>query len=158
MTGNTTRIEHATQAWIRGWCARDHKTLLALWDIADDQAVYRPAERVEPLIGNEPVTTYVSAICTTFNPVQHRAIEPVYRRLSDKTGLAFYTLNWMFSDQRGPIGGTCRVTALWRQTGDAWRLFHYAEAPLAPLLELQEFYEDVAAEGLDAIPTRAYAK
>ncbi|MBT4739893.1 MAG: SnoaL-like domain-containing protein [Rhodospirillaceae bacterium] len=155
MSANTGPIETAVTAWVTAWSELDSKKLLNLWDNTDDQATYLPAERVDPLIGNSSVSGYVNSLCTHFDQVRHRAEDAVYRRLSEDTGLAFYTLAWMFSDARGPIGGTCRVTAVWRQHGNLWRLFHYAEAPLAPLLELKNFYESVASEGLDAIPVRA---
>jgi hypothetical protein len=43
-----------------------------------------------------------------------------------------------------------------RAQAGCWRVFHYAEAPLAPLLELQAFYEAIAADGLDNMPTRSF--
>lgn len=154
MSEDTNEIESATRAWIEGWCTRNSLALISLWEGGDEEAIYRPAERVEPLIGCDAVSKYIHNVCSTFDVVRHRIDQPVYKRLSAEIGLAFYSLEWMFSDNRGPIGGSCRVTALWRLTDEDWRLFHYAEAPLAPLLELQQFYEHVASEGLDSIPKR----
>lgn len=152
----TEPFELATTAWTQGWCARDHEALLALWHRDDTEAVYLPAERTDPLTGNREISEYLQTACTSFKLIRHEAVDPIFRRLSSDVGSVFYTLNWMFADRKGPIGGTCRVTALWRQTDEAWHLFHYAEAPLAPLLELQEFYEAVAADGLDKIPPRVH--
>lgn len=154
MTDDTAPLQNATGAWIEGWCATSANALLSLWDNTDEKAIYRAAERVEPFIGGNAVTHYVQSVCTMFKPIQHRVEDPTYRRLSEDIGSVFYTLNWMFTDKNGPMGGTCRVTALWRKVDEDWRIFHYAEAPLAPLLELQAFYEEVAADGLDAIPSR----
>ena len=155
MTQDTAPIDDAIAAWTAAWCTRDTDAILTLWDNQDSDATYLPAERTEPLIGGAAVKHYIETVCTLFNPVRQRAENTVSRRLSNDTGLAFYALAWMFTDHRGPIGGTCRVTALWRRKGETLRLFHYAEAPLAPLLELQDFYEKVGADGLDAIPRRA---
>ncbi|NKB44580.1 MAG: hypothetical protein GKS03_09920 [Alphaproteobacteria bacterium] len=155
MSDDTRSIEAAVAGWAAAWSDPNLKNILNFWDRSDDQATYRPAERTDPLIGFEAVSEYVNTVCTLFDQVRHRIEDPVYRRLSEDTGMAFYTLAWMFADNRGPIGGTCRVTAVWRQHENRWRLFHYAEAPLAPLLELQTFYQEVASEGLDAIPIRA---
>ncbi|MDG2242404.1 MAG: nuclear transport factor 2 family protein [Rhodospirillaceae bacterium] len=155
MSGDTTPIETAVTAWTEAWSGRNCAGVLSLWDDSDNQATYLPAERIEPLIGTVAVTDYVTTVCRLFGDIRHRAESPVYRRLTEDTGMAFYSLVWMLSDNRGPIGSTCRVTALWRKRNDEWRLFHYAEAPLAPLLELRDFYEAVAAEGLGAIPPRA---
>lgn len=154
MTEDATSLQNATKTWIKSWCAHNADALLSLWDGADQQAIYRPAERVDPLIGSNAVAQYVRSACTMFKPIQHRAVNPVYRQLSENIGSVFYTLNWMFTDKSGPIGGTCRVTALWRRVDENWRIFHYAEAPLAPLLELQGFYEEIAQDGLEAIPIR----
>jgi ketosteroid isomerase-like protein len=155
VSGDTSPVEAAVTAWTGAWSERKSARVLNLWDDVDDQATYLPAERIEPLIGISAVTDYVKTVCYLFGDIRHRPESPIYRRLSEDTGMAFYSLAWMFSDNRGPIGGTCRVTALWRRRNDEWRLFHYAEAPLAPLLELRDFYEAVAAEGLDAIRPRA---
>ena len=155
MSDDTAPIDAAVTAWVTAWSDLDSDSILSLWDDDDDLATYLPAESVDPLVGSGDVRDYVNSVCTHFDQVRHRSESPVYRRLSEDIGLAFYTLAWMFTDNRGPIGGTCRVTAVWRRHGEAWRLFHYAEAPLAPLLELQTFYESVASEGLDAIPARA---
>lgn len=148
-------IEALLSEWAQAWSNRDSDAILSLWDGNDTEATYMPAERLNPLIGLAAITDYVNSVCTTFDQVQHRVENPICKLLSEKIGLAFYNLAWMFQDGRGPIGGTCRVTSVWRKNGVNWRLFHYAEAPLAPLLELQSFYESVAAQGLDAIPTRA---
>lgn len=158
MTVDTPPLQDATTAWVESWCANNADAILSLWDGTDAQAIYRPAERVEPLIGSSAVAQYVQSVCTMFKPIQHRAVNPVYRRLSENVGSVFYTLNWMFTNKSGPMGGTCRVTALWRKVDEDWRMFHYAEAPLAPLLDLQSFYEDVAEEGLNAIPKRSLHK
>jgi len=147
-------LESAVDAWTAAWSHRDTKTIVSLWDEQDAQSSYLPAERHDPLIGSAAVTNYVKTTCTLYNTVRHRAEGVLTRRLSPSLGLAFYELSWMLADDRGPIGGTCRVTAIWRNREDQWHLFHYAEAPLAPLLELQAYYESVAADGLDAIPQR----
>jgi ketosteroid isomerase-like protein len=155
VTQGSESIEALLSEWAQAWSNRDADTILNLWDGDDVEATYLPAERHDPLIGLTAVSDYVNLVCTGFDQVQHRVETPICKLLSDKTGLAFYTLTWMARDQRGPIGGTCRVTAVCHKNKGHWRLFHYAEAPLAPLLELQSFYESVAAQGLDAMPTRA---
>lgn len=158
MIHHARTLELAVEAWTAAWSNRDTKTILSLWDEQDPQSSYLPAERHAPLIGGIAVTAYVETTCTRFSTIQHRAEGVLTRRLSASIGLAFYELSWVFTDDRGPfsgpLGGTCRVTAVWRNRENQWHLFHYAEAPLAPLLELQGYYESVAADGLDAIPLR----
>lgn len=154
MSQGSGPIEALLSEWAQAWSNRDSSTILRLWDGGDADATYLPAERHEPLIGLTAISDYVKSVCTGFDQVQHRIENPIYKLLSDNTGLAFYSLAWMFRDKRGPIGGTCRVTSVCRKTEGHWQVFHYAEAPLAPLLELQCFYESVATKGLNAMPTR----
>jgi ketosteroid isomerase-like protein len=154
VTKGSGPIEALLSKWSWAWSNRDPQAILSLWDNSDVEATYLPAERHDPLIGLTAVSDYVNSMCAVHDQVQHRIKSPICRLLSNKTGLAFYSLDWMVRDKRGPIGGTYRVTAVWHKSNGRWRLFHYAEAPLAPLLELQSFYESVAAEGLKAIPAR----
>ena len=101
-------------------------------------------------MGVGSVEKYIDALCGMFGEVRHRPGKVIVKRLSEDIGLAFYVLDWAVADARGPIGGQCRVTAVWKKQDERWTLTHYAEAPLAPLVELKEFYQHVAAEGLPA--------
>lgn len=85
------------------------------------------------------------------------------RELAADLGLAFFELERSelattpHAETPERIGGHVRVTLLARKRDTVWRVFHYAEAPLAPLLELQAYYEAVAVDGLDAMPTRPWS-
>ncbi len=154
MTKGFVPIEEGVRAWTKAWSARDTESLLALWDAEDDAATYLPAERSAPLTDVDAIRAYADDLCGLFDVVRHRPEQILSRQISPSTGLAFYTLSWMVKDRRGPIGGTCRVTSVWRSRKGAWRCCHYAEAPLAPLLELQGFYEAIARDGVDHILRR----
>lgn len=154
MTESFTPIDDAVRAWTTAWSARDTNSVLALWDAEDEAGSYLPAERPAPLTGLDDIRAYAEELCQLFGTVQHRPERILSRQISATIGMAFYTLSWMVKDRRGPIGGTCRVTSLWRNRQGVWRCCHYAEAPLAPLLELQGYYEAIAEDGLDAIPQR----
>lgn len=154
MTESFTPVSAAVRAWTAAWSARDPDTLLKMWDADDAEAIYLPAEKTAPLKSLSDISEYVTITCTLFTDIRHRAEHVITRQIAGNTGLAFYSLAWMVKDGRGPVGGTCRVTSVWRQRGAEWRCCHYAEAPLAPLLELQHYYEAVAEDGFEAIPAR----
>lgn len=141
-------VDRAMQDWVDAWSARDRDAVLALWDHADEDAMYLPAERHKPLTGADAVKSYVHGLCDAFPTIRHRPTSLVIKPLSDTISLVFYVLEWAVADKRGPIGGRCRVTAVWRKRDDGWKLTQYSEAPVAPLVELKEFYQHVAAEGL----------
>ncbi len=145
---DTQPIEDAVQNWTGAWCNRDASAIMALWDHNDPSSAYLPAEREAPLIGHEAVAGYVRSLCQTFETVRHRPETTITKRLGDDVGLSFYVLDWAVADTRGPIGGRCRVTGLWQKRKDGWKLTQYSEAPLAPLIELRDFYQRVAADGL----------
>ena len=141
-------VEEAVRSWTAAWSSRNKLAVLSLWDDKDPDASYLPAEREETLVGAEAVEGYVNALCDLFSTIRHRPDSLIVKQLEDDLGLAFYVLDWAVADSRGPIGGRCRVTAIWRKQDGDWKLTHYAEAPLAPLVELKEFYQHVAAQGL----------
>ena len=143
-----TSIEFAVQSWGNAWSNRNKKEVLALWDGEDPDTFYLPAECEHPLVSMVAIEKYVAAICTQFRTIRHRPEAVITKQLSDDIGLAFYVLKWVLADSGGPFGGQYRVTALWRRRQDQWKLTAYAEAPLAPLVELKEYYQHVAAEGL----------
>lgn len=154
MSSEAIELQAVTQKWVESWSTRDARALLTLWDLDDDRAIYQPSERVEQFVGSNAVSRYIQNRCGAFRDIRYQPETPLYRQLTENIGSVFYTLKWMVMDESGPLGGTCRTTSLWRRTDQGWKIFHYAEAPVAPLLELQAFYEEVAADGLEAIPTR----
>lgn len=150
-----TPVRESVEAWTAAWSARDPRALMSLWDVDSADASYLPAEKATPLRDSAEIEAYIQTTCGLFSEVRHRAENVITRQLTEDSGLAFYSLAWMFTDHHGPIGGSCRVTSVWCKRGEGWLCNHYAEAPLAPLLELQHFYESVADDGLDAIPVRS---
>ena len=55
--------------------------------------------------------------------------------------------------QDKPVGGDLRVTAVFRKTPAGWRLFHYVEAPLAPIIYVRRLYQgQVDADFLATAP------
>ncbi|WP_206340858.1 hypothetical protein [Marinicauda algicola] len=56
--------------------------------------------------------------------------------------LGVHRMDWSirFTD-RPAMGGDNRVAALFRHTGEGWRLSAWIEAPLAPIVYLRRLYE-----------------
>jgi len=159
MTAETAPLADLLAAWAAAWRARVAGRIIALWDKADAESFYLPAGSVEAYRGTA-VVGLVQRRCLTAAEIGYRPHGLHLRRLAPELGLAFFQLDWAERAQdpaQGRItrvGGRVRVSMLMRPKDDAWRIFHYAEAPLAPLLELQAYYEAVAADGLDKIPAR----
>ena len=143
-------LEDAVAQWAAAWCARDADAVLALWDDQDSESNYLAGEQETSMTGAEAVRGYVTSLCEAFHTIRHRPETVIAKNLGDGIGLVFYVLDWAVANEREPIGGRCRVTGVWRYRNGQWRLFQYSEAPLAPLVELRQFYHVVAAEGLTA--------
>ena len=143
-------LENVVAQWVTAWSARDADAVLALWDGQDPESSYLAGEEESPMTGAGAVRGYVTSLCEAFHTIRHRPETVIAKDLGDGIGLVFYILDWAVANERGPIGGRCRVTGVWRYRDGQWRLTQYSEAPLAPLVELRQFYQTVAAEGLPA--------
>ena len=157
----TEPLEHIVTAWASAWQHRMPAQLVALWDTADVKSWFLSAGSVEPYIGHA-VVGYLQRRCLGSNAIGYRPGQLHIRRLAPDIGLAFFNLDWSERlaaqnlDGNKTLGGRVRVTMMMRLQASVWRVFHYAEAPLAPLLELQAFYEAIAADGLENIPSRTF--
>lgn len=155
MTGaDTSPLAEAVAAWASAWQSCSAARILALWDTSDPHSWYLPADSVDAHIGSA-IVGVLQRRCLGLRAATYRPKNIQLRKIGDDVGSAFFELEWARTVDGAPArGGYVRVTMVMRNVTGAWRVFHYAEAPLAPLLELQAFYERVAAEGLDAIPQR----
>jgi hypothetical protein len=142
-------IVDACEGFWRSWCDRDIHGLIQRWDMDDPDSSYLPADSVQRHIGATAITAYLTRQVQTFPLIRmgSRLLRP--RRLGDDLGAAFAVVDWarQGSDGSAPLGGRVRIVAVLRRRGDQWRLCHYAEAPLAPLVALRQFYQQIAADG-----------
>lgn len=142
------------------WESCSAAQILALWDNADKQSWYLPADSLEPHIGPS-IVGVIQRRCIGLRSQKYKPLNVHIRALSSDLASAFYELEWSRTTEAAVVGGRVRVTMVMRKMvmrkiEAAWRVFHYAEAPLAPLLELQTYYERVAAQGLEAMPQRVW--
>ena len=163
MTDSSADVQAVISAWASAWQERSATRLIALWDRTDPDGWFLPAGSVEPYIG-PAIIGYLQRKCIGATTLGYQPGALHIRLIANDLALCFFALDWS-QDSQDPatgtpqtLGGQVRVTVILRRRDAAWRLFHYAEAPLAPLLELQAFYESVAADGLEAIPTRPWSK
>ncbi|MBL8642903.1 MAG: nuclear transport factor 2 family protein [Rhodospirillaceae bacterium] len=151
---NTAPLAETLSAWAAAWESCAPARVLALWDRSDGQCWYLPADSVEAHVGSA-VVGVIQRRCVGLQSARYKPAHVQLRLLSADVGLAFFQLEWVRAyAQASTTGGHVRVTMLMRKVENVWRVFHYAEAPLAPLLELQGFYERVAAEGFGTMPVR----
>lgn len=137
------------KAWAQAWRSCAPAALLALWDRADTDSYFLPADSVEPYIGHA-VIGHVQRRCLNLRARSYDIANLHVRTLGLDLALAYFVVARTETADDGTLGGRVRVSLLARRHGNAWRAFHYAEAPLAPLLELQGYYERVAAEPVPA--------
>ncbi len=145
-------IAAACNAFWQAWSARDDAALVNLWDLDDAAATYVPADAPDRILGGRAIADYLRQRVQDFQDIRMRPAILKPRRLKADLGAAFAVLDWAHRRRAGelPVGGTIRVAAVLRQSEETWRFCHYAEAPVAPLVELRQFYQRIAADGHEA--------
>ena len=148
MSANDTRVLVETaEAFWNAWSTGQPQEVMSYWDGADPSSSYTPASRPGRLVGAEQIGRYVSE---TMGDHWRMTVDPTVvhpRRLADNLGSLFAVLEWRFEQRnRNPLAGTLRISAVLRRPKDQWKICHYAEAPLAPLVELRQFYQTVARD------------
>ena len=150
---DTQPIVDGCSAFWQAWCERDSAGLVGAWDMDDEAGSYLPADEPHKLVGAAAVRGYMTMQLQRFALIRMRPQQVCPRRLKDDLGTVFAVLDWARQSGEGlaPVGGTLRISAVLRRRADHWRVCHYAEAPLAPLVELRSFYQQIAADGHEAI-------
>lgn len=147
---------HLLKALYDAWTARDAAAIAALFDQDDAEVSYLDAGEIDPWRGAPAVAQHVAQKCARHSRFVFKIHAPRSRRLADDLASVFAVVD---RGEGTPLEAErIRVTLIARKRGDAWKICHYAEAPKAPLIELQAFYESVAAEGLESIPPRPWGR
>lgn len=145
MTDMTDAFESLLSDYVARWNDYDADGMVPYWDTEDPGLIY-VAEEIDALRGWPALEGYfrgadpeTTAHLITFRDVTAREIAPGVLQ-------AFWTMNWnvYFATEKlyaKPIGGEVRVTALLRQKDEAWKFFHWIEAPLASLIQLKRAHE-----------------
>ena len=149
MSDSKITLDRALPAFCEAWSTHEADAVLALWDMTDSQCSWLSARGESRLFGPAAVTELVTAALRTHARIRLRPRAVHARVIGDGLGAFFAEVDWAFwttVDGR-PEGGTFRVSGVLREGGPGFRLCHYAESPLAPIVELRQFYQQVAAEG-----------
>jgi uncharacterized protein (TIGR02246 family) len=149
MAGDIKPINNIAESFWQAWSDRDAERLAGLWDMSDDGCSYLPAQSPARLVGPAAVRNWFSAAMAEFATIRMRPKVVHPRRLNSDLGALFAEIDWLLcrNEAAMPMGGSIRISAVVRGTDDGWRLCHYAEAPLAPIVELRRFYQKIAADG-----------
>lgn len=153
MTAEIKPIQHAAEAFWEAWSQRNTGELIKLWDSQDEVSSYLPAEHEHRLVGSDPIKKYLTDTVQRFETIRMRSRLVHPRRLNQDLGSIFAIVDWALRETATaqPIGGTIRVSAVLRQRKQRWHICHYAEAPLAPIVELRQFYQKIAVDGHEAL-------
>ncbi len=153
MMGDVAPIEKTAASFWNAWSDRNAENLVGLWDMGDDGCSYLPAESPTRLVGPAAVESWFSGTTAAFATICMRPTAVYPRRLNPDLGGLFAEIDWLMcrDNTAMAIGGSIRISAVMRLTDEGWRICHYAEAPLAPIVELRRFYQKVAADGHEAM-------
>ncbi len=149
---DTHGLEAAVDMFFSAWSDRDQGTLRDLWLTSDPACSYLPATSPRRLVGEAAVTAFMMDRLKSFQTIRMRPRNVHVRRLAADLGSLFAEVDWALQENAASVavGGTLRVCAVLRRADDRWLFCHYAEAPLAPLVELRRFYQKIAADGHEA--------
>ena len=146
---SSDELETAVRSFYSAWSSGDSEALLALWAMDDPASSYLPAASEQRLTGADAVGTYFKDRLSTFAVIKMQPRVLHVRHLQDDLGSAFVAVDWALKKTASSraIGGSLRVSAVLRRSHGRWQFCHYAECPLAPLVELRRFYQQIAADG-----------
>ena len=150
----TQPVVDACKIFWRAWCDRNIDRLRGSWAMDDPACSYLSADAPQRVVGSDAVQAYLAQRLRTLQLIRMAPRTVCPRRLSPNLGAVFAVVDWAHQTHEAsvPLGGTLRISAVLRRRDQIWQLCHYAEAPLAPLVELRRFYQQIAADGHEAIP------
>jgi SnoaL-like domain len=148
-------IENTILKLASAWSRRDPAALAELWDEWEAAPIYVAEELVQPLRSHAAIRDYWTRTLQAAGFVSVEIANVEVQPLQAGLAAALFDLRWIgsFRGYEQPIGGDTRVTTILRSRGQGWRLIHYVEAPLAPIVYLRGLYEQFAARP-PALPVR----
>ena len=132
------------QLWNDSWYSSDFDGVIKLWDDQDKQPYFLSASQMRPLTEFTAIRSYIEESCKYYDSIQNKVSGLIIKGLDTNTALTFYKLQLVKTKAKQSTTGNVRTTVIWRRLKNDWKVFHYSEAPLAPLIELQNFYEEIA--------------
>lgn len=123
--------------------AMDFAGTRSCWDTDDPRPTYL-AEEIDDFLHDWPaIDAYWKASQAAMSKLSSRHWALRARIVTDELATATWRIHWnaQVIGQAKPVGGDVRVTGMFRRKRDGWRLFHYVEAPLAPIIYVRKLYE-----------------
>jgi SnoaL-like domain len=155
MTPLEAEIDALLARYYERFGAMDFDGARATWDTSDPQPTYLAEEIDDFLRDWRAIEGYWAASQAAMSRLASRHWEVRARQLTDELATATWRLHWnaQVIGQDRPVGGDVRVTGVFRRLAGGWRLFHYVEAPLAPIIYVRKLYQgQVDADFLASLP------
>ncbi len=149
----TDSIETVLNGFWAGWSAHSAAAILALWDADDPECSWLSARAEQRLFGSSAIAAFVEETLQCFPLIKLRPRNVHARPIADALGAFFAEVDWANrrNDDERMLGGSYRVSGVVRLRDEGWRICHYAESPLAPIVELRQFYQQIAADGHEGL-------
>lgn len=144
MTPLETEIDALLTHYYAHFSAMDFAAARSVWDSAEPHPCYL-AEEIDDFLRDWPaIEAYWASSQATMSKLQSRHWALRAQQIAADLATATWRLHWnaQIIGQDKPVGGEVRATAVLRRRTEGWRLFHYVEAPLAPILYIRQLYQD----------------
>jgi hypothetical protein len=137
------QVRLALEAYVETWNSGRVSGLRRFWDLQHPEPVY-VAEEQEALSGWPAIEAYWAAL----DGLKVRVTTGVLQlsRLTPEVILAHYPMHWRIDFDEHPhwtrpIGGHVRVSVIFVQRAEGWKILHYIEAPFAPAVQVRKWLE-----------------
>jgi hypothetical protein len=143
MTALETELDALMARYYDRFGAMDFAAARGVFDTADPHPTYL-AEEIDDFLRDWPaIEAYWAASQAAMSKLSSRHWDLRARQFADDLATATWRLHWnaQVVGQQKPVGGDVRVSAMFRRRPEGWRVFHYVEAPLAPILYMRKLYE-----------------
>lgn len=158
MDGLRATLDTVVADYYARFGAFDFDAVRRHWDVDDAAPVYL-AEEVRGFLRDWPaIEAYWAETRRGLARLAARHHDLHARTLGPELALATWEMHWdaLVAGHARPIGGDVRVSATFRRRAEGWKLLHYVEAPLAPLVHLRWLCEGrVSAEFAEACRDRS---
>ncbi|MCC5793366.1 MAG: nuclear transport factor 2 family protein [Chromatiales bacterium] len=152
MNGNdqlTAEIEDFLAEYAQAYNRQDYATLLGMWDEEDPDVLYMAEEVDPPMQGWSRLRRYFDPRpgVQVLDGIRNRYTQVRARLLAPGLALASWRLDFEIKVMRVPaIGSWDRCIGLFRQRGQRWKMFLYAEAPMGPLTMVRGMLQSAVDE------------
>ena len=150
-------LSREIQAFLDGYAEaynrQDYDALLALWDRGYGFPIYMAEEVDPPMHGWERIDKYFNPIpgFSVLDGIRNEYSDVRASYLADDLAIATYRLRFDIKVKRQKaMSSWDRVMAVFRRTGDGWKLLAYAEAPMAPLTMVRRMLENAVPADFEA--------